>query len=96
MTKTLFDKYGGVPTVTSIVRAFYKEVLKNYKLKPYFENIDTERLIHHQIGFISHLLGEVLTAHKMDPVDIKAVADLVISCKGEIVEIQNSVRVHKT
>ncbi|MEK0433710.1 MAG: hypothetical protein RL700_1917, partial [Pseudomonadota bacterium] len=24
---TLFDKYGGVPTVTSIVRAFYKEVL---------------------------------------------------------------------
>jgi truncated hemoglobin YjbI len=44
---TLFDKYGGVPTVTSIVRASYKEVLKNYKLKPYFENIDTERLIHH-------------------------------------------------
>jgi truncated hemoglobin YjbI len=129
LAMTLFDKYGGVPTVTSIVRAFYKEVLKNYKLKPYFENIDTERLIHHQIGFISHLLGkpasihveqvlshshkgrrisedafdevmfllgDVLTAHKMEPDDIKAVADLVISYKGEIVEIQNSVRVHKT
>ena len=96
LAMTLFDKYGGVPTVTSIVRAFYKEVLKNYKLKPYFENIDTERLIHHQIGFISHLLGEVLTAHKMEPDDIKAVADLVISNKGKIVEIQNSVRVHKT
>lgn len=126
---TLFDKYGGVPTVTSIVRAFYKEVLKNYKLKPYFENIDTERLIHHQIGFISHLLGkpanihvekvlthshkgrrisedafdevmfllgEVLVAHKMEPDDIKAVADLVISYKGDIVEIQNTVRIHKT
>ena len=26
---TLFDKYGGVPTVTLIVRAFYKEVLGN-------------------------------------------------------------------
>jgi len=42
------------------------------------------------------LLGDVLTAHKMEPDDIKAVADLVISYKGEIVEIQNSVRVHKT
>ena len=38
---TLFDKYGGVPTVTLIVRAFYKEVLSNYKLKPYFEGIDS-------------------------------------------------------
>jgi len=39
------------------------EVLKNYKLKPYFENIDTERLIHHQIGFISHLLGKPANIH---------------------------------
>jgi hemoglobin len=126
---TLFDKYGGVPTVTLIVRAFYKEVLSNYKLKPYFEGIDSERLIHHQIGFISHLLGkpanihveqvlnhshkgrrisedafdevlhilhDVLVAHKMEDSDIKAVADLVLSHKKDIVEIQNSVRVHKT
>ena len=126
---TLYDKYGGVPTVTLIVRAFYKEVLSNYKLKPYFEGIDAERLIHHQIGFISHLLGkpanihveqvlshshkgrrisedafdevlhilhDVLAAHKMEEADIKAVADLVLSHKGDIVEIQNSVRVHKT
>ncbi len=103
--------------------------MKNYKLRPYFEKIDTERLIHHQIGFISHLLGkpanihvekvlthshkgrrisedafdevmfllgEVLVAHKMEPDDIKAVADLVISYKGDIVEIQNTVRIHKT
>ena len=124
----LFDKYGGVPTVTLIVRAFYKEVLGNYKLKPYFEGIDTERLIHHQIGFISHLLGkpanihidkvlshshkgrrisedafdevlhilhDVLVAHKMEEADIQAVAELVMSHKKDIVEIQNSVRVHK-
>ena len=42
------------------------------------------------------LLGEVLVAHKMEPDDIKAVADLVISYKGDIVEIQNTVRIHKT
>lgn len=125
---TLFDKYGGVPTVTLIVRAFYKDVLSNYKLKPYFAGIDAERLINHQIGFISHLLGkpadihvekvlshshkgrritedafdevlhilhDVLVAHKMEKDDIKAVADLVLSHKKDIVEIQNSLRVHK-
>jgi truncated hemoglobin YjbI len=54
---TLFDKYDGVTTVTLIVRAFYKEVLGNPKLKPYFAGVDDESLIHHQIGFISHLLG---------------------------------------
>lgn len=126
---TLFDKYGGVPTVTLIVRAFYKEVLSNYKLTPYFAGIDTERLVDHQIQFISHLLGkpanihveqvlshshkgrrisedsfdevlhilhDVLVAHNMEEADIKAVADLVLSHKNDIVEIQNSVRVHKT
>jgi len=104
-------------------------VLSNYKLKPYFAGIDAERLINHQIGFISHLLGkpadihvekvlshshkgrrisedafdevlhilhDVLVAHKMEEDDIKAVADLVLSHKKDIVEIQNSVRVHKT
>jgi truncated hemoglobin YjbI len=126
---TLFDKYGGVPTVTLIVRAFYKEVLGNPKLKPYFIGIDAESLIHHQIGFISHLLGkpanihvekvlknshkgrrisedafdevlhilhDVLVAHKMEEADIKAVADLVLSHKDDIVELPNVVRVHTT
>jgi truncated hemoglobin YjbI len=60
---TLFDKYGGVPTVTLIVRAFLKMLLTNYKLKPYFEGIDAERLINHQIGFISHLLGKPADIH---------------------------------
>jgi len=129
LTKTLFDKYGGVSTVTLIVRAFYKEVLGNYKLKPYFVGIDAERLINHQIGFISHLLGkpaeihvekvlsdshkgrrisadafdevlhilhDVLVAHKMEEADVNAVADLVLSHKNDIVEIENTVRVHKS
>ena len=40
LTMTLFVKYGGVPTVTLIVRAFYNEVFGNYMLKPYFERFD--------------------------------------------------------
>ncbi len=55
---TLFDKYGGLPTVTSVVRSFYKGVLVNPILKPYFLDIAAEKLIHHQIIFISHLLGK--------------------------------------
>ena len=43
-----------------------------------------------------HILYDVLVAHKMEEADIKAVADLVSSHKNDIVEIENTVRVHKT
>lgn len=55
---TLFDKYGGTPTVSSVVKNFYKEILQNSRLKPYFSGVATEKLIHHQIIFISQLLGK--------------------------------------
>jgi hemoglobin len=55
---TLFDKYGGVPAVTSIVKSFYKEVLANPRLKIYFEKANSDKLIQHQIIFISQLLGK--------------------------------------
>jgi truncated hemoglobin YjbI len=55
---TLFDKYGGTPTVSSLVRSFYKDVLHNPRLKPYFSGVATEKLIHHQIIFISQLMGK--------------------------------------
>lgn len=54
---TLFEKYGGIQTVSLIVRAFYNRVLGNRLLKPYFNEIDTERLIEHQIEFVAYLLG---------------------------------------
>ena len=55
---TLFEKYGGVPTVSRIVSAFYRDVLARPTLKPYFEGIDIPRLIDHQVKFISHVLGQ--------------------------------------
>jgi truncated hemoglobin YjbI len=66
---TLFDKYGGVSTVSSIVKSFYKNVLINPKLKIYFEKTNSEKLIEHQIIFISHLLGKT-TDHKFDANDV--------------------------
>ena len=54
---TLFEKYGGFSTVSSIVHSFYKDLQENDKTKHYFENINMEALIDHQTKFISHALG---------------------------------------
>ena len=54
---TLFDKYGGFATVSSIVRDFYKEVIASPTLKHHFENIKMDRLIDHQTKFIASVLG---------------------------------------
>ena len=58
MTQSLFDKYGGVPTVTLIVRDFYKRVLKRPNLRRYFVNVPMERLVLHQIAFVSMAMGK--------------------------------------
>ena len=55
---TLFEKYGGVPTVSRIVSAFYRGGLARPTLAPYFEGVDMVRLIEHQVAFISHVMGQ--------------------------------------
>ena len=54
---SLFEKYGGFATVSTIVRQFYKDVLASPNLKSYFEHVNMEALIDHQTKFISHALG---------------------------------------
>mgnify|MGYP003347386034 FL=1 len=58
MTQSLFDKYGGVPTVTLIVRDFYKRVMKRPNLRKYFVDVPMESLILHQIAFVSMAMGK--------------------------------------
>lgn len=58
MAETLLDKYGGVPMVTRIVRDFYKRVMRRPNLRRYFAEVPLERLIHHQIGFVSMAMGK--------------------------------------
>ncbi len=58
MTQTLFDKYGGVPAVTTIVRDFYKRVMRRPNLRRYFVNVSLEDLILHQIAFVSMAMGK--------------------------------------
>lgn len=58
MAQTLFDKYGGVPAVTDIVRDFYKRVMKRPNLRRYFIDVKMEDLILHQIAFVSMAMGK--------------------------------------
>ena len=58
MAQTLFDKYGGVPAVTEIVRDFYKRVMRRPNLRRYFLNVTLENVIHHQIAFVSMVMGK--------------------------------------
>ena len=55
---TLFEKYGGVPTVQKIVKDFYAIILVNPKTKVFFVGVNTPQLIEHQINFICFLLGK--------------------------------------
>jgi len=58
VAQTLFYKYGGVPVVTEIVRDFYKRVMRRPNLRRYFVNVPLEAVIHHQIAFVSMVMGK--------------------------------------
>ena len=67
-TVTLFDKYGGVPTISKIVRAFHKEIMQRAHLAAYFEGIDLVVLAEHTVKYIAFVMGkpaEVYTGRDM-------------------------------
>ena len=55
---TLFDKYGGTPTMKVLVREFYKQARVNPKVGHYFTQLNMEKLIDHQVQFLSFVLGK--------------------------------------
>ena len=59
MEQTIFDKYGGIPVVTEIVRDFYKRVLRRPNLRRYFLNVEVDHLIQHQVAFVSIAMGRM-------------------------------------
>ena len=58
MSESLFDKYGGVETLTPLVREFYKRIMATPNLGRYFINTDMEVLIRHQVQFIAVVMGK--------------------------------------
>ena len=65
---TLFDKYGGVPTIAKLVRAFHKEIMLRPHLAAYFDGIDLEHLAEHTVKYIAYVMGkpaEIYTGRDM-------------------------------
>jgi hemoglobin len=66
-----YDQIGGAPIVKEAVDRFYRLVLDDVELAPYFTAIDVAQLKAHQVRLLSHVLGgpneyqgrELATAH---------------------------------
>jgi len=61
MTDELFDLIGGKRTVWAATEAFYRRVLADAALSPFFEETDMAQLRVRQSMFISMLLGGQIT-----------------------------------
>lgn len=53
---TLYEKYGGIPTITTIVRDFYARLTARPHLAAYFRKTALNDLIEHQIHFIAYVM----------------------------------------
>ena len=65
---TLFDKYGGVPFIAKLVRAFHKEVMSRPHLAAYFDGVDLVLLAEHTVKYIAFVMGkpaEIYTGRDM-------------------------------
>lgn len=62
---TLYDKYGGMPTMKTLVREFYKDARVSPKVGHFFSKLDMEKLIDHQVQFLSFVLGKPVRDYKI-------------------------------
>jgi hemoglobin len=54
---SLFDQIGGSPAMRAAVEDFYRRVIADPALQPYFTNVDLARLEAHQRSFLAAALG---------------------------------------
>lgn len=55
---SLYEKYGGDPTVVEVVKAFYRQAMANPLLSHYFRGVDMEALLRHQSLFVAFMMGK--------------------------------------
>jgi len=56
--ETLFDKYGGIPTISKVVKAFHQEIMARHHLAGYFDGIDMEHLAQHTVKYVAFVMGK--------------------------------------
>ncbi|MDT8069143.1 MAG: group 1 truncated hemoglobin [Terriglobia bacterium] len=57
MIDKLYDTIGGNRTIWAATEAFYRRVLADPELQPFFQSVDMKHLVARQSMFISMLLG---------------------------------------
>jgi len=57
MATSLYEKYGGIPTIIPIVEAFYRRLLADETLRPFFRGVNMQKLTDHQVNFIAVGMG---------------------------------------
>ena len=57
MPETIWDRYGSYSFVARTVRDFYDSVLVSAALAPYFDGVNMEGLIEHQIQTVGAVMG---------------------------------------
>ena len=57
MDVSLFHKYGGIQTISTLVHDSYDDILLEPILAPLFANVNMATLLDHQVKFFSHVLG---------------------------------------
>ncbi|MEC9283729.1 MAG: group 1 truncated hemoglobin [Bdellovibrionota bacterium] len=55
--ESLFQKYGGFETLGKLVHEFYSKLLDDSEIKPYFDGVNLEKLMQHQVNFLGLALG---------------------------------------
>jgi hemoglobin len=55
--RSLFDRLGGAPALETVTTKFYRLVLADDMLAPYFDGIDMDRLIRMQAAFLAMAFG---------------------------------------
>ena len=56
MTQSMYEKYGGIGTVSRIVMRLYDRILDDDDIGPFFDDIDMPRLVDHQTKFVASLM----------------------------------------
>jgi hemoglobin len=59
MANGYMGRLGGADAFGLAVESFYRRVLRDPELQPYFTGIDLERLHHHQYAFLAMAIGQV-------------------------------------
>jgi hemoglobin len=54
---SIYEAIGGAGAVAAVVKDFYRRVLADPALKPYFDGVDVEHLMDHQGKFLTVALG---------------------------------------